>query len=119
MKRLLFSVMMALAVVPLVYAENAAVMTPPKPAVKQTMTTVKTEALKLVEGTIEAVSATEITVVDKDGKKSSYIIKSTTPVFGAKGSSVMLQDLKAGEAVKVKYEVKNAVNEAISIYLTK
>jgi len=86
----------------------------------------KTET-KTVTGTVDSVSSadpakgtkSEIILNDDKNKKFSFLITSTTTMYGAKSVAITLEKIKKGDKVKVKYATtKEGVDKAVSVRIT-
>jgi hypothetical protein len=86
-------------------------------------TTKKTE-VKTFTGKIDSVSLadpakgtkSEITVIDRSNKKISFIVTSTTTIYGARSAPATLNNMKKDDKVKIKYiTTKEGIDEAISL----
>jgi len=84
--------------------------------------------LKSFTGKVEAVSTadaatgtkSEISVMEDSGKKFTFLVKSTTTIYGSDSNAVSLDKISKGEKVKVKYDItKEGVHEAVSIHVIK
>ena len=145
MKRLLFALLLAVGTSAAVFAEEPSAMGTSqsndamKPAVmiktaQETAGTMKKDAMasveamkpavmieesKMQDGKIDNVSSMEIVLSDKEGKKTIFVIKATTTIYGADAKPITIKELKTGEMAKVKYAEKYGAKIASSIYLTK
>lgn len=88
-------------------------------------TTKKTEPKTFI-GKIDSISLadpvkgtkSEIIGIDKDNKKFSFLITSTTTMYSARSVPITLDKIKKGDNVKVKYiTTKEGINEAISVWI--
>lgn len=79
---------------------------------------------KTVTGTVDSVSSadpvkgtkSEIIITDEKNKKFSFLITSTTTMYGAKSVPIILEKIKKGDKVKVKYAItKEGVEKAVSV----
>lgn len=86
-------------------------------------TTKKTETKTFV-GKVNSISLanpekgtkSEIIVINKGNKKLSFLVTSTTTMYGAKLFPITLDKIKKGDKVKVKYTTtKEGVEKAISV----
>lgn len=83
---------------------------------------------KVVLGTVQTVTMadpakatkSEIVIVDKASAKLMFLVKPTTTIYDAKGSSLTLNKVVKGEAVRIRYTTTTeGVNEAASIRIMK
>jgi len=96
-----------------------------EPPYKVTPPRVKTKTLT---GMIDSVTLadpekgirSEIGLVDKNGKKSIFLVKSVTTIYDINWKPITLDKITKKQMVRVKYTTtKEGVNEAISIKVTK
>jgi hypothetical protein len=58
----------------------------------------------------------EIIVADEKNKKTSFLITSTTTMYSARSAPIILEDIKKGDKVKVRYTTtKEGVYKAIFV----
>ncbi len=79
--------------------------------------------LKMASGTVDAVNLTdpaksEIIIKGADNNKLTFLATSAI-VTDANAKAITLSQIKTGENIKVKYSIKNGINEASMIALTK
>ena len=90
--------------------------TNPKVTIETKLLTAKVESVTLadpVKGT-----KSEIVVVDDNGNKSTFLVKSTATIYDTDWKATTLDKISKDEKVKVKYiTTKEGVNEATSINL--
>jgi len=86
----------------------------------------KTET-KTFTGTVDSVSLadpakgakSEIIATDEKNKKFSFLITSTTTMYGAKSAPITLEKIKKDDKVKVRYATtKEGVYKAISVRIS-
>lgn len=91
----------------------------------EAQTTKKTKTKTFI-GKVDSVSLadpqkgtkSEIVVIDESNKKLSFLVTSTTTMYGAKSVSITLDKIKKGDKVKVKYNTTNeGLNKAISVII--
>lgn len=79
---------------------------------------------KTLTGKVESVSLadpvkgtkSEIVVVDENGQKTTFLVKTTTTLYDAEYKTIALDKITKDETVKVKYTTtKDGVNEAMSV----
>jgi hypothetical protein len=82
---------------------------------------------KLAVGKVELVTTVdaakdlkaEIAIVEKDGKKMTFVIMPTTIVLDAEGKAITHDKIQVGEEVSVKYIAQMQGNEAVSVNIMK
>jgi hypothetical protein len=57
----------------------------------------------------------QLVVVDKNGNKTTFFVTTTTKIFGKDKKALTLDKLIKDENVRVKYIIKEGVNEAVTI----
>ncbi|MBI5057436.1 MAG: hypothetical protein HZB61_12550 [Nitrospirae bacterium] len=86
--------------------------------------TAKKNETKTFTGKVEEISLadpvkgtkSEIVVTDVKSKKVSFLVTSTTTLYGVKSAAITLDKIKKSDKVKVKYTTtKEGVNEAVSV----
>lgn len=71
-------------------------------------------ASRFYEGKILAVGEGTVTVIDKDGDNDNFTVTASTKIM-RNGKSAKLNDLQAGDRVKINAEAKGASLEASDI----
>jgi hypothetical protein len=83
---------------------------------------------KIFTGKVESVSLadpaqgtkSEIAAVDESGKRSVFLVKSTTTIYGSDWKAMVLEKINKDEKIKVKYiTTKEGIQEAESVNLLK
>jgi hypothetical protein len=88
---------------------------------------VKAVEAKSVVGAVKSVvtgdpakgTRSEIIVIDEKSVEHTFVIKGTTTVYDVDFKATGVDKIKANEKVKIKYSVKEGVNEATSITVVK
>jgi hypothetical protein len=71
-------------------------------------------------GTVDAVTMSEIVVVNKANIKMSFLVVATTTLYNAKGETIGLDKIVKGNEVNVEYKTTaEGVYEAVSVKVTK
>jgi hypothetical protein len=89
--------------------------------------TVKAVEAKSITSTVKSVAVAdpakgtkpEIVVIDEKSAEHVFVIKGTTMVYDVDFKAAGVDKIKANEKVKIKYSVKEGVNEATSITVVK
>jgi hypothetical protein len=118
MKKILFAVLALTFVSSLCFAQQAsAPVTTSTPAPVETKTlSGKVDSLTIGDATSKMKS--ELVVVDDNGQKLSFVVKSGTPVTDKDAKTIALSDLKKDSKVTVGYTTKaSGTNKAQSIKL--
>jgi hypothetical protein len=68
-------------------------------------------------GKVDSITATELVVSNKAGKKHTFVIDSSTKVMDSADAASTIDHVKAGEKVRVKYSSANGKDEAVKIHL--
>jgi len=123
MRKTIFSLFALLSVTSLCFAQQTQTQVS-KTAVSHkssvTVATTKTLTAKVDTVTIgDPVKGTqsELAIVADDGTKSSFVVKSGTPVTDKEAKPVSLSDLKKDNKVAVEYVTQSGTKKAISIKL--
>ena len=94
------------------------IQTNPKVTIETKTLTGKVESVTLADPAKNIKS--EIVVVDDNGNKSIFLVKTTTTISDAEWKTISLDNIKKDDLVRVRYvATKEGINEAISITLRK
>jgi hypothetical protein len=88
---------------------------------------VKTVQVKILIGVVKSIVAAdpakgtglEVVVVDEKSAEHVFVIKATTTIYDVDFKASSIDKIKANDKVKVKYSIKEGVNEATSITVVK
>lgn len=119
MKKLIFLGAIISLVSSVCFAQQHAtpIQTAPKVTIEAKTLTGKVESVTLADPAKGTNS--EIVVVDDNGHKSTFLVKSTTTINDTDWKAITLDKIKKDDLIRVKYTTKEGVNEAVSINLKK
>ncbi len=68
-------------------------------------------------GKVDSISASDLVVTNKAGKKHTFVLESSTKVIGSNDAASTIDHVKAGNKVRVKYTTENGKEDATSVHI--